>query len=125
MPNDTIASVTKHSLMLQLSIHCILQLQVLMFSFSATVWVEFCGSFDFFIQRYKLLNIRIFQNLHFRLLKEAADDIHYRKRYQLMFGALLSVVGKGMRDEFTKQEEFVKMLSAIGDKVKAAKDRDV
>ena len=42
-----------------------------------------------------------------------------------MFGALLSVVGAKMRQEFTKQEDLVKMLYAIAEKVKAAKDREV
>ena len=61
----------------------------------------------------------------YRLLKEAADDFRYRKRYQLLFGALLSVVGESMRKEFTKEEDFVKMMSAIAAKVKAAKDKEV
>lgn len=68
-------------------------------------------------------SIRTAHNVYW-LLKEAADDPYHRKRYQLMFGALMSVVGEGMRNEFGKQEEFVNMLSAIADKVKAAKDRD-
>jgi len=61
----------------------------------------------------------------FRLLKEAADDVRYRKRFQLLFGALLSVVGKAMRNELSKQDEFVHILSSVADKVKAAKDREV
>lgn len=60
-----------------------------------------------------------------RLLKEAAGDVHFRKRYQLIFGGLLSVVGKSMRSEISKQEEFIRMLSAIADKVKAGKDKEV
>jgi len=60
-----------------------------------------------------------------RLLKEAADDVRYRKRFQLLFGALLSVVGKSMRSELSKQDEFVHVLSAVADKVKAAKDKEV
>ena len=61
----------------------------------------------------------------FRQLKEAAEDVRYRKRYQLVFGALLSVVGAAMRREFSKQEDLVKMLAAIAEKVKAAKDKEV
>jgi hypothetical protein len=61
----------------------------------------------------------------FRLLKEAADDVHYRKRFQLLFGGLLSIVGEGMRKELMKQEEFIRMLSAIADKVKAGRDKEV
>jgi len=60
-----------------------------------------------------------------RLLKEAADDVRYRKRFQLLFGALLSVVGKSMRNELSKQDEFVHILSSVADKVKAAKDKEV
>jgi len=43
----------------------------------------------------------------------------------LLFGALLSVVGSAMRAELSKQDVFVQMLSAIADKVKAAKDKEV
>jgi hypothetical protein len=60
-----------------------------------------------------------------RLLKEAADDEHYRKRFHLLFGGLLSVVGEKMREELAKQEEFVQMLSAIADKVKGGRDKEV
>ena len=60
-----------------------------------------------------------------RLLKEAADDVRYRKRFQLLFGALLSVVGKSMRNELSKQDKFVHILSSVADKVKASKDREV
>ena len=42
-----------------------------------------------------------------------------------MFGALLSVVGESMRREFSKEENTVKMLYAIADKVKAAKEREL
>jgi len=59
------------------------------------------------------------------LLKEAADDVRYRKRFQLLFGALLSVVGKAMRNELSKQDDFVRILSSVADKVKAAKDKEV
>ena len=60
-----------------------------------------------------------------RLLKEAAEDVHYRKRYQLLLGALLSVVGQAVRHEFSKQEDLSKMLSSIAEKVKAARDKEV
>ena len=42
-----------------------------------------------------------------------------------MFGALLSVVGEAGRREFGKEEDLVKMLAAIAEKVKAAKDKEV
>ena len=43
----------------------------------------------------------------------------------MLFGALLSVVGKAMRSELSKQDEFVRILSSVADKVKAAKDKEV
>ena len=64
-----------------------------------------------------------FQN--YRLLKEVAENMRYRKRYQLLFGALLSVVGSSLRHEFSKQEDLTRMLAAIAEKVKAARDKDV
>ncbi len=51
--------------------------------------------------------------------------MRYRKRYQLLFGALLSVVGASLRHEFSKQEDLTRMLAAIAEKVKAARDKDV
>ena len=48
--------------------------------------------------------------------------MHYRKRYQLLFGALLSVVGENMRRDFSRQEELAKMLAIIAMKVKEARD---
>ena len=59
------------------------------------------------------------------MLKEAADDVFYRKRFQLVFGAILSVVGQSGREEFAKEEKLVKMLAAIAQKVKAGKDKEV
>ena len=59
------------------------------------------------------------------MLKEAADDTRYRKRYQLLFGALMSLVGNAMREEFSKQEDLCKMLGSVAEKVKAAKDKEV
>jgi len=63
--------------------------------------------------------------LFLRLLKEAADDDHYRKRFHLMFGGLLSIVGEKMRSELSKQEDFVRVLSSIADKVKTGRDKEV
>ena len=59
------------------------------------------------------------------MLKEAADDTRYRKRYQLVFGALLSVVGEKMRKELSKEEDVVRMFSDVAEKVKAAKEKEV
>ena len=35
------------------------------------------------------------------------------------------MVGQAVRNEFSKQEDLVKMLAAIAEKVKAAKDKEV
>lgn len=51
--------------------------------------------------------------------------MYFRKRYQLVFGALLSVVGENGRKEFGKEEDLMKLLAAIAEKVKAAKDKEV
>ena len=58
----------------------------------------------------------------FRLLKEAGENIKFHKRYQLMFGALMSVVGDAMRKQFQHQEALVRALSSIAEKVKTVKD---
>jgi hypothetical protein len=42
-----------------------------------------------------------------------------------MFGGLLSVVGEKMRKELAKQEGLIQMLSAVADKVKAGRDKEV
>ena len=42
-----------------------------------------------------------------------------------MFGGLLSIVGEKMRSELSKQEDFVRVLSSIADKVKAGRDKEV
>ncbi|CAH1786121.1 unnamed protein product [Owenia fusiformis] len=68
-------------------------------------------------------NIRVAHQLYW-LLKEAAENVMSRKRYQLMFGALMSIVGKSLRKEFEKQEELVKKLAIIAETVKMAKDKD-
>ncbi len=54
-----------------------------------------------------------------------AENLRYRKRYQLLFGALLSVVGASVRHEFSKQEDLTRMLAAIAEKVKAAREKEV
>ncbi|XP_013408190.1 phosphatidylinositol 4-phosphate 3-kinase C2 domain-containing subunit alpha-like [Lingula anatina] len=68
-------------------------------------------------------SIRVAHNL-FWLLKEAASDLFYRSRYQLVFGALMSVAGEALCTEFQKQEELARKLGEIADKVKIAKDKD-
>ncbi|XP_064599757.1 phosphatidylinositol 4-phosphate 3-kinase C2 domain-containing subunit alpha-like [Liolophura sinensis] len=60
----------------------------------------------------------------FWLLKEAAQDSIYRQRYQLMFGAVMSVSGQALRKEFRKQEELMKLLGTTAEKVKMGRDKE-
>lgn len=61
-----------------------------------------------------------------RLLKgTAAQDTSYKRRYELMFVALINVSGDPLYQEFRKQEVLVKILTTMGEKVQAAKDKEV
>lgn len=61
----------------------------------------------------------------YRLLKGAAQESAYKRRYELMFVALISVAGDALYQEFKKQEEMVKLLTLTSEKVQVAKDKDV
>ena len=60
-----------------------------------------------------------------RLLKGATQDSLYKRRYELMFVALVSVAGESLYQEFMKQEEIVKVLTTTAEQVQQAKDKDV
>lgn len=61
-----------------------------------------------------------------RLLKGVAgQDATFKRRYELMFVALASVAGDTLYQEFHKQEDLVKILTSVAEKVKNAKDKDV
>ncbi|CAC5401291.1 PIK3C2 [Mytilus coruscus] len=60
----------------------------------------------------------------FWLLKGAAQDQGYKRRYELMFVALVSVAGDALYQEFKKQEEMVKYLTQTSERVQVAKDKD-
>ncbi|XP_071121891.1 phosphatidylinositol 4-phosphate 3-kinase C2 domain-containing subunit alpha-like isoform X2 [Mytilus edulis] len=60
----------------------------------------------------------------FWLLKGAAQDQGYKRRYELMFVALVSVAGDALYQEFKKQEEMVKCLTQTSEKVQVSKDKD-
>ena len=61
-----------------------------------------------------------------RLLKGVAgQDASYKRRYELMFVALASVAGDTLYQEFRKQEDLVKVMTNVAEKVKAGKDKDV
>ena len=55
----------------------------------------------------------------------AGQDASYKRRYELMFVALASVAGDTLYQEFRKQEDLVKVMTNVAEKVKAGKDKDV
>ncbi|XP_059175540.1 phosphatidylinositol 4-phosphate 3-kinase C2 domain-containing subunit beta-like [Physella acuta] len=66
-----------------------------------------------------------FAHQFFWLLKGAASqDATFKRRYELMFVALASVTGDALYQEFKKQEELVKVVTSVAEKVKTAKDKD-
>nr|KAG5699171.1 hypothetical protein BaRGS_014470 [Batillaria attramentaria] len=66
-----------------------------------------------------------FAHQFFWLLKGvAAQDASYKRRYELMFVALASVAGDTLYQEFRKQEDLVKVMTSVAEKVKASKDKD-
>ncbi|XP_052799554.1 phosphatidylinositol 4-phosphate 3-kinase C2 domain-containing subunit beta-like isoform X2 [Mya arenaria] len=65
-----------------------------------------------------------FAHQFFWLLKGATQDRLYKRRYELMFVALISVAGEALYQEFMKQEEIVKVLTTTAEKVQQAKGSD-
>ncbi|GFN93851.1 phosphatidylinositol 4-phosphate 3-kinase c2 domain-containing subunit alpha-like [Plakobranchus ocellatus] len=66
-----------------------------------------------------------FAHQFFWLLKGvAAQDVTFKRRYELMFVALASVAGDALYQELHKQEELVKLVSSLAEQVKDAKDKD-
>uniref|UniRef100_H3BBV2 Phosphatidylinositol-4-phosphate 3-kinase catalytic subunit type 2 alpha n=1 Tax=Latimeria chalumnae TaxID=7897 RepID=H3BBV2_LATCH len=64
-------------------------------------------------------NIRIAHYLYW-LLKGALHDPYFGVRYEHVLGALLSVSGKGMREEFEKQTRLVRLLGTVAEKMRQA-----
>ncbi|XP_052235355.1 phosphatidylinositol 4-phosphate 3-kinase C2 domain-containing subunit beta-like isoform X2 [Dreissena polymorpha] len=62
-----------------------------------------------------------FAHQFFWLLKGATQDRLYKRRYELMFVALVSVAGEALYQEFKKQEEIIKVLTTTAEKVQQAK----
>ena len=54
----------------------------------------------------------------------AAQEATFKRRYELMFVALVNVAGDALYQEFRKQEELVKVVTSVAEKVKVAKDKD-
>ncbi|KAL5007561.1 hypothetical protein ScPMuIL_016367 [Solemya velum] len=68
-------------------------------------------------------NVR-FAHHFFWLLKGAAQDLLYKRRYELMFVALVSVAGESLYQAFRKQEDLMKSLNTTAEKVQSGKDKD-
>nr|KAF6438676.1 phosphatidylinositol-4-phosphate 3-kinase catalytic subunit type 2 alpha [Molossus molossus] len=66
-----------------------------------------------------LENIQIAHSLYW-LLKDALHDAQFGARYEHVLGALLSVGGKGLREELLKQTKLVQLLGGVAEKVKQA-----
>ncbi|KAM5248021.1 phosphatidylinositol 4-phosphate 3-kinase C2 domain-containing subunit alpha isoform 2-T2 [Ctenodactylus gundi] len=64
-------------------------------------------------------NIHIAHNLYW-LLKDALHDTQFGTRYEHVLGALLSVGGKGLREELSKQTKLVQLLGGVAEKVRQA-----
>ncbi|XP_045652550.1 phosphatidylinositol 4-phosphate 3-kinase C2 domain-containing subunit alpha isoform X3 [Ursus americanus] len=64
-------------------------------------------------------NIHIAHNLYW-LLKDALHDAQFGARYEHVLGALLSVGGKGLREELLKQTKLVQLLGGVAEKVRQA-----
>nr|XP_002721404.1 phosphatidylinositol 4-phosphate 3-kinase C2 domain-containing subunit alpha [Oryctolagus cuniculus] len=64
-------------------------------------------------------NIQIAHNLYW-LLKDALHDAQFGARYEHVLGALLSVGGKGLREELYKQTKLVQLLGGVAEKVRQA-----
>uniref|UniRef100_A0A8C2W3P5 Phosphatidylinositol 4-phosphate 3-kinase C2 domain-containing subunit alpha n=2 Tax=Chinchilla lanigera TaxID=34839 RepID=A0A8C2W3P5_CHILA len=64
-------------------------------------------------------NIQIAHNLYW-LLKDALNDTQFGSRYEHVLGALLSVGGKRLREELSKQTKLVQLLGGVAEKVKQA-----
>nr|XP_040139676.1 phosphatidylinositol 4-phosphate 3-kinase C2 domain-containing subunit alpha [Ictidomys tridecemlineatus] len=64
-------------------------------------------------------NIQIAHSLYW-LLKDALHDTQFGVRYEHVLGALLSVGGKGLREELSKQTKLVQLLGGVAEKVRQA-----
>nr|XP_012636126.1 phosphatidylinositol 4-phosphate 3-kinase C2 domain-containing subunit alpha isoform X2 [Microcebus murinus] len=64
-------------------------------------------------------NVQIAHNLYW-LLKDALHDAQFGTRYEHVLGALLSVGGKGLREELLKQTKLVQLLGGVAEKVRQA-----
>eukprot|EP00057_Strongylocentrotus_purpuratus_P008977 XP_011663451.1 PREDICTED: phosphatidylinositol 4-phosphate 3-kinase C2 domain-containing subunit beta-like [Strongylocentrotus purpuratus] len=75
---------------------------------------------SFLIER-ALSSIRIAQYLYW-YLHDSKHDHKFSQRAEMVLCALLSVCGRGLRQQFRKQDALMMNLSNIAEQVKAAKD---
>uniref|UniRef100_T1J9I0 Uncharacterized protein n=1 Tax=Strigamia maritima TaxID=126957 RepID=T1J9I0_STRMM len=74
-----------------------------------------------FLLERSLTSIRVAHHLYW-LLKQNLDDPLSGPRIQLLLNALLSIAGRAMRSRFEGQEDLMKDLSLVADKIKGIKD---
>nr|DBA17690.1 TPA: hypothetical protein GDO54_003101 [Pyxicephalus adspersus] len=72
-----------------------------------------------FLLSRSLGNIRVAHYLYW-LLKDSLNDPHYGGRYEQILGALLSIIGKGLRQELEKQTRLTQLLGVVAEKVRQA-----
>ncbi|XP_067936157.1 phosphatidylinositol 4-phosphate 3-kinase C2 domain-containing subunit alpha-like [Watersipora subatra] len=70
-----------------------------------------------------ITSIKLAQQL-FWSLKEVAAQPAYRERYKLLFGGLVSVIGKSLREEMEREETLVHHCHSVAEKVKQARGDD-
>ena len=56
-----------------------------------------------------------------RALKDGASQPAYRERYKLLFGGLVSVMGKSLREEVEREELLVKRCHNLAELIKDAR----
>lgn len=64
-------------------------------------------------------NVQVSHYLYW-LLKDSLNDPHFGARYEQILGALLSISGKGLRQELEKQTRFTQLLGVVAEKVRQA-----
>ncbi|XP_068117176.1 phosphatidylinositol 4-phosphate 3-kinase C2 domain-containing subunit alpha [Hyperolius riggenbachi] len=72
-----------------------------------------------FLLSRSLGNVRVAHYLYW-LLKDSLNDPHFGTRYEHILGALLSIVGSGLRKELGKQTRLTQVLGAVAEKVRQA-----
>ncbi|KAM3919087.1 phosphatidylinositol 4-phosphate 3-kinase C2 domain-containing subunit alpha [Leptodactylus fuscus] len=64
-------------------------------------------------------NVRVAHYLYW-LLKDSLNDPYFGPRYGQILGALLSIIGKGLRLELEKQTRLTQMMGVVAEKVRQA-----